>query len=248
MNTAVKQDDYDDEAYDALLLAELQLPNNNADECMRGTVIKRAKSNLGHPIGTQNADPNLDTRRYIVRMADGHEKELQHNLIATNMFTQADSEGRQFLLLDKILDFRKLDSAVEKKDGYTDGHNGNQHKKITTKGYKLLTSWKDGSTDWVPLKDMKASNPLEMAKFAVTRQINEEPAFAWWVSDVLKTRNRIIKKIKTCFWKQELKFGIKLPKIVEHAFQLDEDNRNDFWRNSIEKELKTVCVAYKPYL
>ena len=100
-------------------------------------------------------------------MADGHEKDLQHNFIATNMFTQADSEGRQFLLLDKILDFRKLDSAVEKKDGYIDGHNGNRHKKITTKGYELLTSWKDGSTDWIPLKDMKASNPLETAKFVV---------------------------------------------------------------------------------
>ena len=102
MNTAVERDDYDDEAYDALLSAELQLPNDNADGYMRGTVIKRAKSNLGHPIGTRNADPNLNTRRYIVRMADGHEKELQHNLIATNMFTQADSEGRQFLLLSLI--------------------------------------------------------------------------------------------------------------------------------------------------
>ena len=65
---------------------------------------------------------------YIVCMADGHEKELQHNLVATTMFTQADSEGRQFLLLDKILDYRKLDSAVEKKDGFTIGHNGNRHK------------------------------------------------------------------------------------------------------------------------
>ena len=39
-----------------------------------------------------------------------------------------------------------------------------------------------------------------------------------------------------------------LPKTVEHAFKLDIENGNDFWRNSIEKELKTVCVAYKPYL
>ena len=41
-------------------------------------------------------------------MSDGMERELQHNLIATNMFTQADSEGQQFLLLDEILDYSKL--------------------------------------------------------------------------------------------------------------------------------------------
>ena len=94
MNRAIECDDYSDEAYDALLTAELQLPNNNADGFMRGTVIKRAKNNIGQPIGTQYADANLDTRMYVVCMVDGHEKELQHNLIATNMFTQTDSEGR----------------------------------------------------------------------------------------------------------------------------------------------------------
>ena len=80
--------------FDRLLLAELLLPNESADGFIRGTVIKRAKNNLGQPIGTRHADINLDTRRYIVRMSDGEERELQHNLIATNMFTQADREGR----------------------------------------------------------------------------------------------------------------------------------------------------------
>ena len=94
---------------------------------------------MGKPIGKRHADANLDTspRMYIVLMADGMEIELQHNLIATNMFTQADSEGRQFLLLDEILDYRKLDSAVEKKDGSHVGYNGNQHKVKTTKGYEF---------------------------------------------------------------------------------------------------------------
>ena len=62
-------------------------------------------------------------------------QELQHNLIATNMFTQADPEGQQFLLLDEIVDYRKLDSTVEKKDAIHVGHNGNSHKPKTTNGY-----------------------------------------------------------------------------------------------------------------
>ena len=56
------------------------------------------------------------------------------------MFTQADSEGIQFLLLDE--------------DGFTIGHNGNRHKKKTTKGHELNALWKDSSTNSIPLKDM----------------------------------------------------------------------------------------------
>ena len=71
-------------------------------------------------------------------MSDGMERKFQHNLIATNMFTQADLEGRHFLLLDETLDYRKFDSTVDKKDGTHVGHNDNSHKVKTTKGYKFL--------------------------------------------------------------------------------------------------------------
>ena len=45
------------------------------------------------------------------------------------MFTQADLEERQCMLLDEKLDYRRFDAAVEKKDGVHIGHNGNQRKK-----------------------------------------------------------------------------------------------------------------------
>ena len=46
---------------------------------------------------------------------------------------------------------------------------------------------------------------------------------------------------------QEFKFGILLPKNVDDAFRIDHLNDNYFWRTAIEKELKTVYVAYKLY-
>ena len=63
----------------------------------------------------------------------------------------------------------------------------------------------------------------------------------------MKTRNRIINKIKSQYWKKEYKFGILLPKNVDYAIRIDTLNDNHFWRKSIEKELKTVYVAYKQY-
>ena len=99
---------------------------------------------------------------------------------------------------------------------------------MRTKGYEFLVLCKDGSTNWIPLKDMYASNPLETAECAIACQLQDEPAFAWWVNNILKTRNRIINKVKSRYWKQEFKFGTKLPKNFDDAIKLDTFHGNYF--------------------
>ena len=48
----------------------------------------------------------------------------------------------------------------------------------------MLVKWKDDSQSWIPFKDVKESNPLETADYAMSRDIDSEPAFAWWVKHV----------------------------------------------------------------
>jgi hypothetical protein len=62
----------------------------------------------------------------------------------------------------------------------------------TTRGWSLLVQWKHGSTDWVPPKDMKESNPLKDADYAVAHQFKSDSAFAWWVPFTLKKRDHFI--------------------------------------------------------
>ena len=71
---------------------------------------------------------------------------------------------------------------------------------MTTQGWELLVQWKDGSVSWEKLKDLKESNPVEVAEYAVANRIVEEPAFAWWVPHTLRKRNRIISKVKSQYW------------------------------------------------
>ena len=63
----------------------------------------------------------------------------------------------------------------------------NKQKKLrkTTQGWKLCIEWKDGSTTWEPLKDLKEFNPIEVSEYAVANTIDHEPAFAWWVPELL---------------------------------------------------------------
>ena len=57
-------------------------------------------------------------------------------------------------------------------------------------------AWKDGSEKWIPLKDLKESNPVEVAEFAKARSIDNEPAFAWWVPNTIRKQDVIIAKLK----------------------------------------------------
>ena len=90
------------------------------------------------------------------------------------------------------------------------------------------------------LKDVKDSNPVQLAEYAVQLRIAEEPAFAWWVPYVLKKRNRIIAKVKSKYWLRTHKFGIRIPKSVEEAKKFDEINGNTLWWDAICKEMKYV--------
>ena len=60
---------------------------------------------------------------------------------------------------------------------------------ITTKGWDLLVSWKDGSRSWLPMKDLKESHPIDVAEYAISRKIEMEPAFAWWIPRVMKKKS-----------------------------------------------------------
>jgi hypothetical protein len=151
----------------------------------------------GEPIGCAHANPLFDTREYEVEFTDGTNEEYQANVIAENMFAQIHSEGNQYLLLQEIMDHERDNSAISISDGKISSANGQSKPKITTKGWFLLVQWHDGSTSWEKLIGLKASNPVEVAEYAVVNRLNEEPAFRWWVPHVIHRRNRIITKVKS---------------------------------------------------
>jgi hypothetical protein len=184
------------------------------------TVIGRKRDADGNPIGQRNSNSVLDTRVYEVSFLDGHVEEYAANVIADCLYSQTDDEGNQFLILLEIVDHKKDDSAMHRDDMWIKGNNGNQHMKMTTRGWKLLVTWKDGSSSWEPLKDLKESNPLQVAEYAIANNIAEEPAFAWWVKSAVKSHNRIISAVKSRYWKRTHKFGIRIPKSIKEALNI----------------------------
>ena len=155
----------------------------------------------------------IDTQRQYVKLDFGFFFLYcsNANVAAKNIFAQCDNEGRMHTILKEITDHRKDSTAIEIANGFMHTKRGKRTPKTTTKGWLLLCLWKDGSSDWVDLKHLKDSNPIELAEYAVANRIQEELAFKWWVSDTLQARNRIIAKVKKQYWKTHRKYGVRLP-------------------------------------
>ena len=240
---AMDADDIDDEILDKYLNAELIFDVGTGSE-RKGRVVKRAKGTSGDPIGRAHSNPLFDTREYVVEFTDGSTENYFANVIAECMYAQVDAEGNQFQLLDEITDHRSDNSAIRIDDGFVTSRNGNRVPKTTTRGWSLLVSWKDGSSDWIPLKDLKDSYPVQIAEYAIANKIANEPAFNWWVHTVLRKRNRIVAKVKR-YWRTTHKFGIRVPKTVDEALAIDEETGTDFWRKALAKEMAKVKVAWR---
>ena len=94
------------------------------------------------------------------------------------------------------------------------------------------------------LKYMKNSYPVQMANYAVQHRITGDPAFAWWILHVLAKRNRIIGNMKSKYWVQMHKFGVKISKSVQDSKAFDEENVNTLWWYDKCKEIKNIRPVF----
>jgi len=221
--------------------------NREEEGFMRAKVKRRAVDFEGKPIGVANDNPLLDSREYLVEFLNGQEAIYRANIIAENLLAQVDEEGKRHLLMAEIVDHKTDSAAVPKDKGTYKTQSGTVRLRRTTAGYSFLVMWKDKSSTWVKLKDLKDSYPVQVADYAVAKQLEEEPAFKWWVPHVLKKRKAIIKKVKSKYWERNTKYGLRIPKTIAEALAIDKENGNTLWEDSVKLEMKNSRVAFETY-
>ena len=104
--------------------------------------------------------------------------------------------------------------------------------------------WSDGNKEWVPLHEVKESNPIELAEYIRAKHLHKELAFRHWVPIVLQQREVIVSKVKARSITSH-KYGVEIPRTVIQAHRLDEKNGNSVWRKAIEKEMTNVGIAFQ---
>jgi hypothetical protein len=206
-------DDFDEQTYHNLTAAEVLLPKEGYQYIAR--VIGKERDVDGNPIGRYHPNPILDTSIHEVEFPDGLIQDYAANVLTEALYTQVDTDGNRWLLLKEIIAYEKDDTAPSIEELRT------KNIKFTTKGWKFCCLWIDGSSSWEAMKDLKHSNPIELAEYAAAHNILHVQAFSWWAKHVIKKKAHIIQKVKSRYWQRTHKYGIRLPKSVAEALEID---------------------------
>ena len=200
---------------DILINTECNLPLKN--QLHPAIVKKRSIDKDGREIGMFDPNPVLNTVLYDVEFNDGSVRQYTANMIAQNLVDQVDNYGYSLSRLEAIVDYRKDKSALTKDQINFKTKSGKSRSRKSTKGWKMLVQFSDGSRQWVPLKILKEINPVEVAEFACARGIEKDPAFGYWVPYTLRKRDAIVSSITHRFRKTTHKYGIKTPHAVDDS-------------------------------
>jgi hypothetical protein len=234
--------EHDVDTYAQYVGAHVRVPIGN--DIKSGKVLRRKRELDGTVRGRANANPMLDTINYEIEFPDGRSDEYTANVIAEKMYAQCDIEGRQFNLMEGIIDHRNDGHAVATADMYIK-HGRNKKVRKTTKGWHLCVEWKYCTTRWERLADLKESNPVEVAEYAATKSLLHSPAFIWWAPHVHQKRSRIIADVTNRYHKRTYKFVIEVPKSWDDYVKLDKENDNTIWQDAARKEMKNVRISFK---
>ena len=237
-------DEIQHEAFDKYISARVYMPQG--DQLSYGTVRRRKRDSDGNLIGRSNDNPLLDTSLYEVEFDSGETEAYTANIIAENLYAQTDDEGYTHYSLSEIIEHRKDITAIEQgDDAFITTKSGRRLPKRTTRGWEFCCKFKDESTAWVKLKDLKDAEPIMLAEYVVNNKLQKEPAFAWWVPYTLRKRDRMVKAMKKRYFRTNQKYGIELPKTVQRALEIDEETGTTFWRDALRKEMKNVATAFE---
>jgi hypothetical protein len=240
-------DEFDPDSFDTHLNMGLVLDRRPGAEPEFAWVTKRLRDKHGNPIGKANDNPMLDTRLHEVEHLDGHKAALSANIIAESIMAQVDSEGHRELLMDEIIGHPTDGNEAQESDAFVEAKNGVKRRVHTTVGWEINMLWRDGTTTWSKLKDVKESCPVQVAECTAAKDMSHLPAFQWWVPHTPKKRDRIIAKTKTSCWQKTHKHGLEAPKNYQDCVRIDVENGNRSWQDAVRDEMKTARPAFETH-
>jgi hypothetical protein len=138
---------------------------------------------------------------------------------------ESDADGFLSSFLYHIIDHKSLGEAIKMEDKYITTKTGTWCLRQTTAGWKFLVEWANSSRQWIDLKLLKESNPVQVAEYVTARNIADESAFAWWDPYVLRKRDVIVSAVNSWVKRKNHKYGIEVPTSVKHAIKIDQKHK-----------------------
>ena len=226
--------------YNVMLNVELNLYKDGI--LRQGQVIGRSKVESKDE-GEYNPNILLNSKLYDVAFDDDDVRQYLANVIAQNMFQQVDKDGYSLTTFNSIINHHKSEDALNKENNMVTTKSGRSRPVKSTEGWTMEVLFNDDSKQWVPLRILKETNPIEVAEYALANGISTEPAFSYWVPFTMRKRDMIISAVTHRVRSTSRKFGVKIPRSMDDVHKFDAENGNDFWLQATNKEIKNIKVA-----
>ena len=75
--------------------------------------------------------------------------------------------------------------------------------------------------------------------------MSEQPDSLWWIKYVLKKKDRIVSKTTSKYWQKSHKYGVRIPKSVKEALQIDKENGDTKGWDAIFQYMGNVRPAFQ---
>jgi hypothetical protein len=95
---------------------QVYLPHGYRNEIAK--VLGGKHNSEGLYVGRKHQNPLLDSRVFVVEFPDGDQKDVAYNVLAEHLYSQVDSEGKQYQLFKEIIIHRKNKHTVERSDQF----------------------------------------------------------------------------------------------------------------------------------
>ena len=93
------------------------------------------------------------------------------------------------------------------------------------------------------LRVSKDSHPVPLADHAISDNLQEEPALAWWSPHVNEKQKAVMGEVKSKCFQRTHKCRLWIPKTWKEALETDGENGDHLWEEAIEQEMKNGQVA-----
>ena len=137
------------------------------------------------------------------------------------------------MIMDEIKHRRLIGDIFPIEEETIQNTSGNKREVVTTRGWEICVRWKDGLSDWLALKYLKESYPVQLVYYATANGIQPESAFSWWVPFVIRKKKDITSRLNSKYWQRLHTYVIRVPRSDDEANKIDERDGDTKWINAI---------------
>ena len=161
----------------------------------RATILHSKRNRSGETIGRRNANPFLDTRVHESEFPEDEGVTIFSTTAATSLFDNCLYYGKDLMLFRSLLYHKSDMMSVQRVDAFMKRNGSNSESKKTTRGWKILVEFFDGTMKKEKLSDLKDSYPVQVSEYASGNRIIDEPTSSWWARYILNKRRSILSKV-----------------------------------------------------